>query len=86
MFSTRTSRISAGAACLVATFAGATVSAASANGDGSAIPTYKEFKASTYVDVDGAYVVNGDEAISTDGDLKKFYERLVGPEDTQADG
>ncbi len=24
--------------------------------------------------------------ISTDGDLKKFYERLVGPEDTQADG
>lgn len=86
MFSTRISRISAGAACLVAAFAGATVSAAAADGDTSAVPTYKEFKASTFVDVDGAYVVNGDEVISTDGDLKKFYERLVGPEDTQADG
>ncbi len=54
MLTTRISRISAGAACLVAAFAGASVSAAAADGDSADVPTYKEFKASTYVDVDGS--------------------------------
>ena len=44
---------------------------------GDPVPTYKEFKASTFVDLDGQYVVNGDEVISSDGDLKKFYTSMV---------
>lgn len=86
MFSSRFSRISAGAACLLAAVAGATVSASAADGDSSTVPNYQEFLASTYVDTDGAYVVNGDEVVSGKGDLKKFYERLVGPESTPTDG
>lgn len=80
MLSSRISRISLGVACLAAAFAGATVSAASADGDtGTAKPTYAEFEAATYVDVDGAFVVNGDEVISTKADLRKFYNSMVGP-------
>ncbi|MEU0315426.1 M57 family metalloprotease [Nocardioides sp. NPDC006273] len=40
-------------------------------------PSYREFEASTYVDVDGQYVVNGDEVVSNQGDLHKFYESMV---------
>lgn len=80
MLSSRISRISVGVACLAAAFAGATVSAAAADGDtGTATPTYAEFEAATYVDVDGAFVVNGDEVISTKADLRKFYNSMVGP-------
>jgi hypothetical protein len=66
------SRISAGAACLVMAFAGTAVAS---DGD---VPTYQQFKADTYVDTDGQYIVNGDEPISSDGALKKFYNRMVG--------
>lgn len=52
------------------------------NGD---VPSYQEFAASTYRDVDGAYVVNGDEVISTKRELREFYEQLLGPE-TMNDG
>ena len=69
----RFSRISAGAACLAVAFAGAAVAS-----DGG-VPTYKEFKADTYVDTDGQYIVNGDEPVSSEGDLKKFYKAMVGP-------
>jgi hypothetical protein len=67
------SRISAGMACLAVAFTGAAAIAS----DGE-VPTYKEFKADTYVDTDGQYIVNGDEPISSDGDLKKYYNRMVG--------
>ncbi|MEI7057694.1 M57 family metalloprotease [Nocardioides sp. CCNWLW239] len=51
------------------------------------VPSYKEFEASTYVDVDGQYVVNGDEVVSTKGDLRKFYESMVsGPKHVPEDG
>lgn len=80
MLASRISRISAGVACLVASLAGATLSSASADGEtGSGTPTYQEFEASTYVDVDGAYVVNGDEVVSTKADLRKFFSSMVGP-------
>ena len=80
MLASRISRISAGVACLVASLAGATLSSASADGEtGSGAPTYQEFEASTYVDVDGAYVVNGDEVVSTKADLRKFFSSMVGP-------
>lgn len=86
MLSSRIHKISAGAACLVAAFTGATMSSAAGADSTTDVPTYKEFRAATYVDVDGAYVVNGDEAVSGDRDLKRFYERLVGPESTPTDG
>ncbi|WP_322937944.1 M57 family metalloprotease [Nocardioides bizhenqiangii] len=70
------SRISAGAACLVVAFAGAAI----ANDGG--VPTYKEFKADTYVDRDGQYIVNGDEPVSSDGALKQFYTSMVGKNST----
>jgi hypothetical protein len=74
-------------ACLAVAFVGATftASASDAEGDGTA-PTFQEFERSTYVDVDGAYVVNGDEVESTKAGLKKFYERMVGPKHVHEDG
>lgn len=53
--------------------------------DDSDVPSYQEFAASTYRDVDGGYIVNGDELISGQSDLRSFYEQLVGPE-TPTDG
>lgn len=41
------------------------------------VPTFREFRASTYQDVDGAYVVNGDESIRNLGELKRYYDRMV---------
>lgn len=86
MLSSRIGRISVGAACLAVAFVGAAVSAPSSGAEaGDPAPSFSEFKASTYVDVDGAYVVNGDEVVSGRKELKEFYERLVGP-DTREDG
>jgi len=68
-------------------FAGPAVTSANA-GSGttdSTVPTYKEFAAATYQDFDGQYVVNGDEVVGNQGDLKDFYDRLVG-RDTMTDG
>ena len=45
---------------------------------GTTVPTYQEFKAQTYIDEDRQYVVNGDEPVGTNGDLQKFYDRMVG--------
>ncbi|MDQ4112273.1 peptidase M16 [Nocardioides sp. KC13] len=50
-------------------------------------PSYQEFEASTYVDVDGQYIVNGDEVVSNQGDLHKFYESMVStPKHVPKDG
>lgn len=51
----------------------------------SGIPSYQEFAASTYRDIDGGYVVNGDELVSGQGELHAFYDRLVGS-DSLTDG
>jgi hypothetical protein len=81
----RVSRSSvAGVACLGAALAGAITTAASS--DGAATPTFKEFEASTYVDVDDAYVVNGDEVESTKAGLKSFYDRMTGGDKVHEDG
>src|SRR5215216_6629651 len=52
--------------------------AADSTPDADDIPTFQEFEASTYRDIDGAYVVNGDEVISNQGELRSFYEQLLG--------
>lgn len=44
-------------------------------------PTYAEFKASTFRDTDGQYIVNGDEPISTERKLRQYYDRMVGSGD-----
>jgi len=80
MNSSQTKRISVGGACLAAAFAGTLLSGGTSQAETTdPPPTYQEFKASTYVDVDGAYVVNGDEVVSTESDLRLFYQRMVGP-------
>ena len=54
--------------------------------DTSDAPSYKEFKASTFRDLDRQYIVNGDEPAATDGDLRQFYKRMMGPKKTAEDG
>lgn len=41
-------------------------------------PTFAEFKASTFRDVDGQYIVNGDEPLAGDGELRRYYDRMIG--------
>jgi len=48
-------------------------------------PSFAEFKASTFRDADGQYIVNGDEPISTERKLRQYYDRMVGSDDG-ADG
>ena len=67
---------------LAVALAGPTIGAA----QGSDAPSYKEFKASTFRDVDGQYIVNGDEPAATDGELRQFYKRMMGPKKTAEDG
>jgi len=43
------------------------------------VPTFQEFKASTYVDPEGQYIVNGDEPVDGKAALKAYYEGMVGP-------
>ena len=41
------------------------------------VPTFAEFKASTFRDVGGQYVVNGDETIASTRLLRDYYDRMV---------
>jgi len=45
---------------------------------GPGVPTFQEFKASTYRDLDGQYIVNGDEPLAGNGALKSYYQGMVG--------
>ena len=46
---------------------------------GSGVPTFQEFKAATYRDLDGQYIVNGDEPLDGKAALKSYYESMVEP-------
>ena len=81
---TRTLALSA-TAVAVLTIGVVIPAAADTESDDTNVPTFEEFEASTYLDVDGAYVVNGDEVIANRAELRGFYEELVGPE-TPIDG
>lgn len=48
------------------------------------VPTFQEFKAATYQDVGGQYVVNGDETIATSNELRDYYEKMVNSRDTDS--
>ncbi|MCW2736663.1 M57 family metalloprotease [Nocardioides sp.] len=45
------------------------------------VPTFAEFKASTFRDVGGQYVVNGDETIATTTKLRDYYDTMVNRQD-----
>lgn len=77
----------ASGACLVAALTGVNVSATSApaSEDGE-VPTFKDFKASTYRDADGQYIVNGDEPLKNTRQLRKFYNAMVAQQETPENG
>lgn len=80
----RTFALAATAAAALAIGAALPASAAPAD-DSSDVPSYQEFAASTFRDVDGSYVVNGDEVITGKSNLRAFYDQLISPE-TMNDG
>ncbi|QIG41363.1 peptidase M16 [Nocardioides anomalus] len=49
--------------------------------DRPAPPTWSEFKASTYQDPTGVYVVNGDEPVGTLAELRAYYEKMMATDD-----
>ncbi len=54
-----------------------TVSDVASNRDG--VPTYAEFLASTYQEPDtGIFIVNGDETVANEKELREFYDALYG--------
>ncbi len=69
------------AAGLAATPATATTSdstgSSTADEQRPAPPSWAEFKASTYQDADGQYIVNGDEALSSVAKLRAYYEAMM---------
>ncbi len=73
---TRLGAIALGATALL----GATLASPALAATDSEIPTFQEFHASTFQDIDQQYVVNGDEPVSGAGDLKKYYDSMVAPE------
>jgi hypothetical protein len=82
--------ILAATALAVAGLAASPATASSSdNGAGSSIaedqrpapPTWAEFKASTYRDQDGQFIVNGDEPIATIAKLRAYYESMMAAAD-----
>jgi hypothetical protein len=54
--------------------------------DTGSIPSFQEFADSTYHDGQ-VYVVNGDEAVDTDGELRQFYDGMLAtPKHVDEDG
>jgi Dual-action HEIGH metallo-peptidase len=66
----------AAAALVVAGLAAAAAPAQSS--DRAAPPTFDEFKAATFQDADGQYIVNGDEPIANVKELRQYYDRMIG--------
>jgi len=67
--------VAATAVVAAASFAGTAATAKTTGGE--RVPTYPEFKADTFTDHDGQYVVNGDEPVLEESELRGFYERMT---------
>jgi hypothetical protein len=53
----------------------------------SEIPTFQQFHADTFKDSDQQYIVNGDEPVSTTGELRDYYDRMIhGSEEAMEEG
>lgn len=76
----RTAGVLAATAALAASLLGTASTATAATQDSA--PSYQEFRASTFVDADTQYIVNGDEPVSSDGALRQFYDQMVGSKHT----
>jgi Dual-action HEIGH metallo-peptidase len=86
MSRTPTRLAAAGAAAAFAVTAAVTAASAAPTGATSGeVPTFQQFADSTYVDVDGQYVVNGDEVEGSKGSLRQFYDVMVSPPKTDPD-
>ena len=42
------------------------------------VPSFQQFHASSYKDADQQYIVNGDEPVSTTGELREYYDVMTG--------
>jgi hypothetical protein len=51
----------------------------------SGAPSFQEFYTSTFQDLDGQYLVNGDEVEESAGGLRQFYDSMVSPKTAQGD-
>src|SRR5688572_957216 len=72
----------------VAAITGATLGVAAAAPAGSTsgeTPSFQEFLDSSYRDVDGQYIVNGDEPEASNGGMRIFYNRMVDPKEPHTD-
>jgi len=69
-------------------FTPATASSSDTGGSSSAArekpPTWQQFKADTYRDVDGQWIVNGDEPIATEAKLHAYYDKMMGKKDSNS--
>jgi hypothetical protein len=72
----RKSRVLAAATLAAGALAASVLPATSVTYEGN-VPTYQEFRAATFIDVDDQFVVNGDEPVATDGKLRQFYDDMV---------
>ena len=80
---TRLGAIALGATALL----GTALAPSAVAGTDSEIPTFQQFQSSTFKDTDRQYIVNGDEPISSTGDLKAYYDRMVhGSEQAMEEG
>lgn len=76
----------AASAVLALGLSGITSNASSSDGSGGAVPTFQQYHAAAFKDADGQYIVNGDEAMSSTGALRDYYQRMVGSRDGDTAG
>ena len=69
---TRLAQAALGAIGLVAV--AATSAGAASSGE---VPTFQEYQHQAFTDVDGQYIVNGDEALPNNGQLRQYYDRMT---------
>ena len=80
-------RLTAAAAAAAIAMTGAVTSASGAPLDATTggVPSFQEFLDSSYVDLDGQYIVNGDEPEASNGGMRKFYDGMVDPKAPRTD-
>lgn len=82
--STRITLAVSGVAALTCATLGVAAAAPAGSTSGE-VPSFQEFLDSSYRDVDGQYVVNGDEPEASNGGMRIFYDRMVNPKETRTD-
>lgn len=78
----RTTGVMAATAALAASLLGAASTSTATAATEDSVPSYQEFRSSTFVDTDRQYVVNGDEPVADEGKLRQFYDDMVGHQHT----